>query len=228
MRYQTFESVETELRSMDVNVVIDIMKEASVNQDKFVSNLIASIEKKEGRKKAKLSETAETGNLVVEYKIESTITEWDDGTFDDCYGDEITDAEDIEEKPAKSLDCSGRLMAQNDKGVKNNMANISKANAAGKELMTKLLQMLKKGNFQLTFSGKDDGKSNEGIENKKEMKDFDVSGIPVTEVVGEGGKLTLKANVNMICDGVGADLSTVRFSMILYVFTSLYILATIL
>jgi len=143
--------------------------------------------KKNGKKK-KIS------SYLIEYDVKGHITEWDDATFDDCYGDEIEEAEKIEEKAAGEFDCKERI-----KGAI--FQDLKSANSAAEKEMKRQLDRVKKSSesSSLTLLSKH---HELGASSKKP----DVSPINKTLL---NGRVTLNATVKFVVDGVGADLQNI-------------------
>jgi len=180
----TFEAIESDLRSMDCNTVVDVIKECCDNghEDVIMPFFEAQLKKeKMGKKK---------GSFLIEYEVKGHITEWDEDTFTACYGDEISNAERIEEEAVAELDCKDRK-----KGAV--FQDVSKANIAAEAEIKRQIKRIKKSDSNsLTLLSKHHelGPGN---------KEPDVSPISKSLV---NGRATLKATVKFVLDGVGADL----------------------
>jgi len=180
----TFEAIESDLRSMDFDSVVDIIKECCSNghEDVIMPFIEQQLNKKKSGKK--------NGSFLIEYEVKGRITEWDEDAFTDCYGDEVEEAERIEEEAVAALDCKDRK-----KGAI--FQDIDKANIEAEAEMKRQIKRVKKNDSNsLTLLSKH-------YELGPDSKVPDVSPISKSLV---NGRVTLKATVKFVLDGVGADL----------------------
>ena len=199
-KIKTFDSVEANLRSMDQNILVDMIKEAS--NEEFIQKLI-SLQKKGKVGKGKKSKT----ELIIEHNIESYVDEYDEEIYTDAYGPERDGVEYELDKEAKSLDGWGRK-----KGVI--FSDVSKANIAAREQMTDLIEDVKRGKLidpESEDNSEDECEEKEDVEGKSEYKD---GGVLVKQVPGEGGKLTLKATLSYYYEGENEVTSDITVSVV--------------
>ena len=182
----TFEAIESDLRSMDCNSLVDIIKDCCENGHEEVIMPVIGVhlqkKKESGEKNA---------SFFLEYKVKGHITDWDDGTFTDCYGDEVNEAASIEEEAIQVFDCKDRK-----KGAI--YRDVNKANIDAEKEMKKQIKRIQKNEESdgLTLLSKHE-------ELGPSSKEPDVSPISKSLV---NGRVMLKATVKFVVDGVGADL----------------------